>query len=68
MILRKNNDVLLASGGLRKKELPDSKWHIVQVPKMNQSFGVKLEGNERLQGTKRRCLSSDAQCLGITTT
>lgn len=31
---------------------------------MNRLFGVKLEGNERLQGTERRCLSSDAWCLG----
>lgn len=42
----KNNDVLVTSGGLRKKEPTDSEWHIVEVPEMNGSFGVKLEGNE----------------------
>lgn len=35
---------------------------------MNQSFGVKLEGNRRPRGTERGGLSPDARCLSIATT
>lgn len=41
---------------------------LTEIPKMNRSFGVKLEGNGRPRGTERRGLSPDVQCLGITTT
>ena len=54
--------------GFRKKEPTDSKWHAAVGLKMNRSFRVKLEGNERLRGTKRRYLSSDARGPDTTTT
>lgn len=44
--LGKNNDVLVTFSGLRKKEPTDWKRHVVEVLKMNETFGVTLEENE----------------------
>lgn len=62
----KNNTAFATSHGVKKKEPIESEWHVAEVPEMNQSFGVQRERNERLQGTIRRCLSSDARGLGST--